>query len=641
MFYPEDYEEDSYSNTKRTDAAAELPDASDLLPRALVENAIGLEGIKEIAGQSGFCLVVKTPSGDWAKPVMQYLRSLGEWDYYHCKTKPDKSSILDGSVSANVVNALASGGRVLGVTSELKLLPSSMLMNADRHIVLPQPNGRVVAAVIRAVTGTHPGELADTIASGLSFDELAASIRANSTAQECVFRIERAVASKLSVDPEIASAPLISDLHGYGDAKHWCEEVVADLDAWRRGDIEFEAIQSRVLLCSKPGLGKSSLARSLARSTGCPLIASSVPQWFASSNGNLDGVIKQIDDVFDRAKALAPAIVLLDECDALPARDKIDNRNKDYWTPVIAHVLLKLDSAVSDATNQLIIIGATNHPNALDSALLRSGRLDRVIEIKAPDAVALEGIFRQHLHLDLEGAKLAEAARLATGGTGADVKAWVRAARRTARTAGRPMVFADLLEAIAPVDISKPELLMRTAIHEAGHAIVANAVGLTVKAISIVPKGGMAGYTHILHEDDLPTRHDLERLILHALGGRSAEEVCLGDPGVGAGGNAMSDLAFATRMMGMLHLSTGSGDNLLYQADPDDVQRALTLNPIASAAVELELRRLYAKALSIVRSNKSLVDTVAAELLRARHIDEAGFLDLVRQWAAERVQIRG
>jgi ATP-dependent Zn protease len=636
MIDPDDFlaSDPFYANVPDENDEKHGPRADELLPRALVENAIGMHGIRSICDRTGYCLVVRVPSSDWAFPVKCYLRQLGGWDYEYCKPTPSRFK-NSGDGSGQVVSSLTVGGRVLGVAHDTSTLPSSMLANADQLLVLPKPSGRVISAVIRAVTGTDPGELPDAFAAGLSFDELASAIRANSTAAECLERIERAKASKLAVDPQIADAPLVKDLHGYGEAQEWASNLVCDVEAWRRGALNIRDWQSRVVLSSKPGLGKTTLARSLARSIGCPLVASSVSQWFASSTGHLDGVIKKIDEVFDQAGAKTPTVLLLDELDSLPARDGLDSRNRDYWLPVITHLLLKLDSAVSSAASNLIIIGATNHVERLDDALLRPGRMDKVVQIHPPGADDLASIFKQHLGADLQGADLIEAGRLAVGGTGADVTGWVKTARRTAREAQRSMEMTDLLNAIAPAPKVSPEQLRRIALHEAGHAIVAHALGITVKGVSIVPKGNMSGHTQI-QRGELATRGEIESMVLQALGGRASEQVLLGDPGMGSGGNAGSDLAWSTRLLGMLHLSAGAGDTLLYQADPEDVPKVLAISSIARAAVEKDLQRLYLRALELVREHEHAVDALAKHLLERQYVSEQQFLEFLKANTGDR-----
>lgn len=443
-------------------------EALTLLPRVMLEQALGRSGMARLKGRASFCLVIETRADDCVNPIERFLRQFGEWDKTVAKPL-DQARRKDDTTGPEVLRVLSKGGRVLGVAGRFAHLPDSMVTAADIRVELPPITTEIIETVIRRMTRkrvTVPLE-----AARLGFGDLVACLRAGDSAAAILARLERAASSGRSVTPMGTDVPHIRDLHGYGPAKDWALELIEDIEDWRSGKIEFDAISSRnAVLTSTPGLGKSTFAKSLARSLGVPLVATSVGAWFSNGSGNLDGVIKQIDQVFATAAAAAPAVLFLDEIDAVPNRATIDSRGADWWLPVITHLLTTLDSAVSGVAEKLIVIGATNHGDKLDAALIRPGRLDRLIHIGPPDAEALAGILRQHLGQDLAGEDLADAANFAFGATGAHVVAWVRAARRTARNAGRPMQMSDLVDVIAPPDDRDASLLERIAIHEAGHA---------------------------------------------------------------------------------------------------------------------------------------------------------------------------
>lgn len=523
---------------KRSKFKKAVPQAYDVLPKALIDNIIGPEEVQKISTKKNLCLVVEAPSADWVLPLWKTIGEMGAWDFSICKSVANRARAQDDATVESLVKVLGAGGRAFAVSQSPKqLLPQTMLSSADMILALPAPTARIISDAILAVSGQPPiGEPA-TLGRGLSFDEIASCIRQNSTPEECVERLERASASKRRVEHMGAEVPHVHELHGYGDAKVWAMNLVADLDAWRRGEISLHEINRNVVLASEPGLGKTSFARSLARSTGLPLITTSVGGWFANSPGYLDSVIKQIDEVFASARAVAPAIVLLDELDGVPNRSTLSPRGADWWLPVIGHLLTTLDGATSENSN-LIVIGATNYAEKLDSALVRPGRLNRVINIPAPDSEALRGIFRQHLGEQLPGEDLAEIARLAVGSSGAQVVAWVKAAQRTARTAKRAMLMQDLMAEVMPDDDRPPALRYRVAVHEAGHAVVGTSLKFgTVKSISVLAKGITGGQTVMDAEDWSVDLASIERYVIHVLGGRAAEEVVLGKVGSGSGGH--------------------------------------------------------------------------------------------------------
>lgn len=602
-------------------------DALTLLPRVMLEQVLGRSGMAKLKGSRSFCLVVQTGSDDWVAPLDRFVRQYGEWD----KTVPrtaDQARRRDDGTGSDVLHRLAGGGRVVGIASRYSYLPDSMVTAADMKIELPPITTDIVETVIRRMSGkrvTVPPSVAR-----LGFADLVACLRAGDSAAANVARLERAASSGRTATPIGDDVPHIRDLHGYGPAQAWALELIEDVEAWRRGEIEFSSISRNVVLTSPPGLGKTTFAKSLARSLGVPLIATSVGAWFASTSGHLDTVIKEIDRIFSAAAAAAPAVLLLDELDGLPNRARLDGRNADWWMPVINHMLTTLDSAVAGVAHQLIIVGATNHIERIDAALVRPGRLDRVIHIGLPDAEALAGILRQHLGSDLAGEDLRDAANLAFGATGAHVVGWVRAARRAARTAGRPMQMSDLLDAIAPKDNRSRDLLERIAVHEAGHAVIGHVTGLgAVLSVSIVEQGNAGGLTILDFDGHTPTRAMIEKTVVQMLSGRAAEEILLGEAGPGAGGSTGSDLARATRALGLMHLGTGLGEHMSFRADADGVPSMLAINERAAQAVEVDLRRLYGKALDLIRENAVLVRGVADALLARRHLGPEGFLEVV------------
>lgn len=602
-----------------------------LLPAALLKEHFNVLGLAEIRTRECFCLVIEAPAPDWVQPLIRCIRSFSDWDFAHqVNVAPKRPPSNDDVTPQNMMKALSSGGRCLGVSHDLKLLPEGLLAAADMVEVLPFPSKKIIAAVISEVCGRGPVDLIEADFNQLSFGEIVSCIRRGSSPAECVDRMRRAMACKNVADAAVDQAPPIEALHGYGAAQEWALELVQDLEAWRRGEIPFEAASAHVVLASPPGMGKTTFMRSLARSTGLPLFATTVGEWFSNSPGYLDSVIKQIDAVFTAARDAAPAIVFLDEVDAVPNRATLSPRGADWWLPVITHLLTTLDGAVSGKTKNLVIVGATNHPEKLDPALIRPGRLSRVIHIELPDEEALVGIFRQHLNGDLEGEDLSHVASFALGATGAVVVEYVKNARRRARAAKRPMLLNDLEAAVTPDETRSADLVRHIAIHEAGHAALAHATGYgRILGISIVQSGDTGGFVSIDNDGRLPTKSHLEKAIIHRLGGRAAEQAILGVVGSGSGGSGYSDLAVATRQVALMHLSLGMGDTLAYRGDEAGVDHLMSFDPKTNGVVEAELQRLYVEAVALAKQNADLIEAVAEELIARRHIGPSGFLEIV------------
>lgn len=626
-FFHHDIDEDD--DDVNAPALGAVANAYDLLPAMLLQDALTADQLSLVMGEGCFCLAVLAPTVEWTDPIFRSISSISDWEFRHVKSAASRSrTVTDDGVSRQVVKTLAGGGRVLAVAPDVALLPAPVRTVADLTVTLARPTAAQIARAIEALTGSHPGTL-DASVEALGFEQLVACLRVGSSSAECAERLSRVARSATTSDPSLKDAPDLAQLTGYGAAMNWAEQLVDDLGRWRAGTLPFEEIQASAVLASKPGLGKNTLVRAIARAAGLPLISTSVADWFATSNGYLDGVIRKLDEVFERARAAAPCLIFLDELDSLPARS-LDSRNRDFWLPVITRLLTILDGSTAEDTDKMVIVAATNHPEMIDPALLRHGRFGRLIEIGLPDEAGLAGIFRHHLGGDLIGVDLANVARLAFGSTGADAAGFVQAARTSARAKNRPMTISDLREAIAPPDPRSPEHLKRTALHEAGHALAAHVLGLgRVLSISIVPKGVGGGFCHVDSDGYAPTRTILENHVVQMLSGRAAEHVLLGDQGTGAGGHSRSDLATATREVGVLHLGLGLGEDIIYRADREEVPAVLRLDPELSRRVEQDLRRLYARALDLVRKNEAMIRAIADELLVHRQVDGDRFLQLV------------
>src|SRR5262249_47484740 len=152
--------------------------------------------------------------------------------------------------------------------------------------------------------------------------------------------------------------------------------------------------------------------------------------------------LQSMRTAFSQARRLAPCILFIDEIDGISDRARLSGNSVEYWSQIV-NSLLELLAGVEERPG-VVVIGVTNHPDKIDAAVRRAGRLDRTIEIEKPSVEDLAAIIRFHLGRDLAAAELMPAALVARGGTGADVEAWVRRARSAARRQRRPLELADL-----------------------------------------------------------------------------------------------------------------------------------------------------------------------------------------------------
>ena len=587
---------------------------------------------RRIWGDRSTALVIRVPSAAWVTPVMDLLRARCSWDQTVDGTVPMTRRSAD--LAHMLSSALSRGGRVLGVSPDPdKYLPAALVSAADIRLDIGQPNDDVIAATIAAVCkGRRPRTIPLGIAGGLDFTDIISALRRGSTPSQCVARLAAAADARTLRDPTVVGAPSLDGLHGYGAAMTWCQDLLDDLDDWKRGAAPFP-YASRVVLAGPPGTGKTTLARAFAKAAGLPLIATSVAQWFADGAGNLDSVVKAINAVWQQAQAAAPCVVLLDELDAIPNRATMSSRGRDWWLPVVTHILLSLDSAVSTATQNLIIIAATNHVDDVDAALLRPGRLDRVIHVLPPDDPDVRvAMLRTHLGDDLVDADLSLIGLATDGATGADLMGLVKAARRRARVARRPLSVDDLVAVALPTSTVPDDVDWRCAVHEAGHAVVASVLGLTVDTLSIVQTRQTGGFMRCERADGgMHDRGYGERLIQLLLGGMAAEDVMLGSRSTASGGPIASDLGRATSLLAAYRHSHGLGDTLVYLGEPDDVIERVRYDPRLASQIEHDLQRLYAVARTIVADHAQQVQAVATRLRTSRVMSGDAVRDVLRQ----------
>ncbi|EDQ34885.1 ATPase of the AAA+ class [Hoeflea phototrophica DFL-43] len=192
---------------------------------------------------------------------------------------------------------------------------------------------------------------------------------------------------------------LVENLSGYGEAKGWALDLSRDLYAWEQNQVDWSDLSSRLLLSGPPGTGKTTFAKALCNTLQVPLVATSVARWLETSH--LGDVLAAMTTTFEHATQLAPCILFIDEIDNIGNRGGGSERHyDDYWSTLVNRMLELLDGA--SKTEGVIVVGATNNPEKIDAALLRSGRLEKHIMIPPPDTEALIGIIAHHLGSDLD-----------------------------------------------------------------------------------------------------------------------------------------------------------------------------------------------------------------------------------------------
>lgn len=416
-------------------------------------------------------------------------------------------------------------------------------------------------------------------------------------------------------------------------------EELTEIKEFLAEPTKFQAVGAKiprgVLLYGPPGTGKTLLARAVAGEAGVPFYSisgSDFVEMFVGVGAS------RVRDLFEQAKQHAPAIVFVDEIDAVGRhRGAGLGGGHDEREQTLNQLLVEMDG-FNDRQN-VILIAATNRPDILDPALLRPGRFDRQIAVGAPDMLGRESILKVHgrgkpLAPDVD---LAAVARRTPGFTGADLANVLNeAALLTARSNAQLIDDRALDEAIDRV-VAGPQKRTRlmsnkekkmTAYHEGGHALVAAALNHTdpVAKVTILPRGRALGYTMVLPLEDKysQSRNEMLDQLAYALGGRVAEEIIYHDPTSGASNDIEKATGMARKMVTQFGMSERIGAIRLGQDNGEvflgrDMGHQRDYSEGLATVVDEEIRRLieaaHDEAWHILNENRDILDALVLELL--------------------------
>jgi cell division protease FtsH len=401
-------------------------------------------------------------------------------------------------------------------------------------------------------------------------------------------------------------------------------------------------IPKGVLLYGPPGTGKTLLARAVAGEAKVPFYSISGSDFVEMFVGV--GAAR-VRDLFTQAKANAPAIIFVDEIDAVGRqRGTGMGGGHDEREQTLNQLLVEMDGFESNG--QVILIASTNRPDVLDPALLRPGRFDRQIPVERPDLKGREDILKVHAKdkpIDKE-VELVAYARRTPGFTGADLANVLNeAALLSAREGKKAIGNLQIDEAIDRV-MAGPQRKSRlmseeerrvTAYHEAGHALVAHALPHTdpVHKITIMPRGRALGYTMVLPDEDKysTTRNQLLDQLAYSLGGRAAEELIFHDPSTGASNDIEKATALARAMVtqyGMTEaigaIKLGSDSSEPFMGRDFGHQRDYSEN--VAAKVDAEIRKMienaHQEAFDILEANRTILDEMVIKLLEKETLNK-------------------
>jgi cell division protease FtsH len=428
-----------------------------------------------------------------------------------------------------------------------------------------------------------------------------------------------------------------ADVAGIDEAKQELTEIVdflRDPDKYRKLG---GRIPRGVLLSGPPGTGKTLLARAVAGEAGAPFFSMSASEFVEA----IVGVgASRVRDLFRQAKEDSPAIVFIDELDAVGrARSSAGGGvgGSDEREQTLNQILTEMDGF--DTSTNVIVIGATNRIDVLDKALLRPGRFDRRVVVQAPDREGRRLILEVHTR-DVPLAPDVDLARIASttpGMVGADLANLVNEAALLAARLGRTEVEAsDFAQSLEKIVLGAERKIMmtpadrrRTAYHEAGHALVGMLTSGAdpVRKISIVPRGEALGVT--LSSPDVDrfnySRAELEALIKFVLGGRAAEEVVFGDQTTGAEGDIDQATKVVRQMVGRWGMNSTIGMVAVLPRDGANPWMEPT-SPRTLEIVDEEVRRTietaYEEVVALLAAERSRLDALAAALLEQETLDQ-------------------
>ena len=426
------------------------------------------------------------------------------------------------------------------------------------------------------------------------------------------------------------------DIAGLEEEKNELVEIVGFLKDPKKFRDMGAKIPRGILLCGKPGTGKTLLAKAVAGEAGVPFIAMSGSEFIEMFAGLGASRVRKL---FAKAKKLSPCIVFIDEIDAIGSRRTGGGGAESENNQTLNQLLVEMDGFETD--NAVIVLAATNRPEMLDKALLRPGRFDRQITVAPPDIKGREQILKIHAK-DKKFANdidLADIADDTAGFTGAELSNILNEAAIIATVNDHEAIQKDdLEEAIKKVTVGlqKTSRLISekdkklTAYHEAGHAIVSIVLPTVteVKEISIIPRGFAGGYTMYKSDEDkyYVSKTEMEEKLISLLGGRAAERLVLNDISTGASNDIEVATKIARNMITVYGMSDTLGPISLVVDTPEELRLfGHNIEDEIGTEIKTIIDTAYVRAQQILNANMAKLHQIAQILLEKETITQEEF----------------
>ena len=426
------------------------------------------------------------------------------------------------------------------------------------------------------------------------------------------------------------------DVAGLDEEKNELVEIVDFLKHPKRFLNMGAKVPKGILLCGKPGTGKTLIAKAVAGEAGVPFISMSGSEFIEMFAGLGASRVRKL---FEKAKKMAPCIIFIDEINAIGARRTSNSGAETENNQTLNQLLVEMDGFETDET--VIVLAATNRPEMLDTALLRPGRFDRQITIATPDVKGREEILKIHSANKKfeDGLDLKTIAEDTAGFTGAELANVLNEAAIIATVKKHKAITTeDIDEAVkkVTVGIQKTSRVISekdkklTAYHEAGHAIVSKFLDRVedVKEISIIPRGFAGGYTLYKTDEDkfYVSKTQMEQKLVALLGGRVAEKLAINDISTGASNDIEVATKIAREMVTVYGMSDVVGPISLKTYSAYELQLfGENIEDTVGKEIKKLMDEAYKKASIILSENMDILHKVAQELLIKETITEEEF----------------